>query len=1702
MIQAGALLVVLLMMLSVTALVVLSSPQPVEAVAGDDVTVDVGQEVAFDASASTGAEPVQFLWFFGNGDAELGGLPSLSTEPETTFAYLREGVYETILIVTDGLGRVDVDSRVVTVRNVLPAAVLRVDAFAGEEVEVQEDEAIAFDGSRSEDTEDLMYDWDFGDGDEGAGAMVEHAYASQGTYVARLEVMDPKGAKDRAAVVVQVRNVAPEAAASFPSEAAEDELLIFDASATVDTPSDLAKLTYIWDLGDGTVELGRQVEHAYGLSGAYRIRLRVIDDNGASSQVEGFLTIRNQPPIAVLPPLVVVEEEATVFFDASASTDTPSDVPLLNYSWDFDLDGKADAFGRRVTQVFDDEGDCLVRLVVQDDDGARASALTLVRVLDDEEDDPDELEDDEDDECAEEDDEDDDRLTVFEDEVVTFRPEDEDDGAVTFRWIFRDGTEAVGRVVEHAFAQAGTYHVLLVTTDEEREVEIDEFEVRVRNVPPWARIAPIGPAVEDALLLFDGRGTVDTPSDLPTLQYRWTFGDGSLGVGPVVSHAYPRAGRYAATLVVQDDNGAFSEASVEIAVGNVAPVASFDGPATVFVEEPALFVSTSEDTLSDEAALEIAWTLGDGTTAAGRELVHAFLAPGTFSVELAVTDDDGEVDLVAGTVEVQNRPPTAHIPFDLFMVYGEEGRASFRGLGFNGLSDQGSLSFSWDFGDGSSGEGGEVEHAYGTSGSFMLTLTVKDRHGAVGTDTAVVNVILDRDLDGLPDQYESQVADTDPAAADTDEDGILDPFEILVFGTDPLLQDTDFDAWTDFEEVFAVHGFVTDPLDPDGDGDGMLDGQEVYTRTFVAPKRVRIDGSGSFGTQLSNVGVSATSPVVQAIAIVGISGEDVSHFAYRLRQEESGAERWLWQAGTNPRATNNVSSFDLLDLGFAPAVFTSPHTWNLTVFQNATEDTGYLEAFQVSITVRTNPTDVDDDDDGLLDGGPRVVSSDDVANITLLNAKNIHHTEEEGNVTYWGEASFGTDPWSGDTDGDSLSDTEEIFGLGVPKSDPLKADTDGDGTGDAVDLDPLNNLMVKVTLKRIHHGTACFFTPTLQGVIQVGERTFFSERKVADREKESEGLGCLTLARTAVFENVYHADVPDKQGTVSVVVEAWEVIAGDVSVELLARNVPYSLGDPRITSTRVDLENGHKFTVQVETFAPPRINVVAVFDENATVAVDDVVHYPPDNRYFVLQVNATSAAGPFVKGFNVVVAPWELYLNSFLLGRLQNASTEPFNDDTAFYGDDPDQAEVSYFLPGMIAGNLTGAEAQQALTRLLQNFTGETVYRFTVPGSDVLLMGLPPDVLKLVPYQGYVDSPQDAAPVGSIWEGIANFFADVGNALVGGFLALANFLSALVSAALEFGVRVLAFFSSAAIETVNSAIAKIGNALTALVQHVIDLVVSFLEAALAPLFEVVETWQQESLESLTNLISEILLSESTGSASKSSSHTVDLIALMGTVLQVLVFGSGLFLLFLAVGIAFQVLEITTKAFSFALSGLIGPVVVAIIKGLIIGAAITEILGAFTGNVIDLLPSNFGETTPFVFALADVVLAGVAVAVVGTELFGRMIPPLAKPVLALALAALSFILLGLAIQARQIALTFGFEADGIVANFVSVLVDVIAVFLAVKAAEALSLSREGKAVFPLFYSVSQATTAIAVVSSVSGTIVDSVELGVAIARGEF
>jgi PKD repeat protein len=155
-----------------------------------------------------------------------------------------------------------------------------------------------------------------------------------------------------------------------------------------------------------------------------------------------------------------------------------------------------------------------------------------------------------------------------------------------------------------------------------------------------------------------------------------------------------------------------------------APTASFTFPNEPYfpTDEAIQFTDTSNPGVPN--TITWAWTFGDGGTSTLQNPMHAYDAPGTYTVTLTV--DNGEfTDSFSAAVEVEadveNTTITLPEPGPGGSYYTNE-VLQFTGSATEGL-DPNALTYAWDFGDGDSSTLQNPLHAYDTAGNYTVSLT-------------------------------------------------------------------------------------------------------------------------------------------------------------------------------------------------------------------------------------------------------------------------------------------------------------------------------------------------------------------------------------------------------------------------------------------------------------------------------------------------------------------------------------------------------------------------------------------------------------------------------------------------------------------------------------------------------------------------------------------------------------------------------------------------------------------------------------------------------------------------------------------------------------------------------------------------------------------------------------------------------------------
>jgi len=690
-------------------------PPPTPPVANFTVSMETahtGEQIVFNASSSYDPDGliVSYSWDFGDGKTGWGITPNHN--------YVDNGTYQVTLTVTDNQGLEGKTSKKLTILNRPPVAI-----FTESAEDVYPNVTIHFDASQSYDPDGYIteYFWDFGDGTNTTGLIVDHAYTDRGSYTVTLTLTDDDGATSSASAVKNVLNHPP--VVSYTDNATTAltyNVIFFDAGNSYDPDGYI--VSYFWDFGDGTNATGITTQHYYVDNGHFNVTLVVTDNEGGVGFYSKIKTILNRHPVASFTEnATTVLTGEVISFDASDSYDL--DGFIANYFWDFG-DGKK-ATGVKVNHAYSDNGTYLVTLKITDDDGA-IDVFTSIKVVLNRP-----------------------PVALFSETTeiaptgqnITFDATlsyDPDGFIVDYLWDFGDGTTANGKIVTHAYLDNGTYTVTLVVIDDDDANASSTSTKSILNRPPVASLTKSAEFVfTGETITFNANNSYDPDGYI--VSYFWDFGNGASASGIFVNYSYAENGTYTVTLAVTDDDGEYSVAHSVITVFNRPPVASFTESAdTVLTGEVICFdASTSYDL--DGNVISYFWEFGDGTNATGMIVSHTYADNGIYIVTLTVTDNDGATDSAYATKTVLNRPPIASFTESAETVTVGEF------ITFNALSsydpDGFITSYYWDFGDGTTAIGVVVTHAYATQGTYTVTLTVTDDDGATATVTAIKTVI-------------------------------------------------------------------------------------------------------------------------------------------------------------------------------------------------------------------------------------------------------------------------------------------------------------------------------------------------------------------------------------------------------------------------------------------------------------------------------------------------------------------------------------------------------------------------------------------------------------------------------------------------------------------------------------------------------------------------------------------------------------------------------------------------------------------------------------------------------------------------------------------------------------------------------------------------------------------------------------------------
>ena len=287
-----------------------------------------------------------------------------------------------------------------------------------------------------------------------------------------------------------------------------------------------------------------------------------------------------------------------------------------------------------------------------------------------------------------------------------------------YAWDFGDGSTSTEKNPSHTYTSTGQYTVKLTVSNEfGSDTKTSTSFINVGTAP---------------YVFFTANGTINskqvtftTHGNVAEGTYRWDFGDGTTSSEKDPIHTYKSTGVYNVTLAVSNAYGTYNYTLKNVSITDTLKA---DFSATNNQGSSPLRVQFTDTSIGSGNTSSFLWNFGDGTTSTERNPTHTYNRTGQYTVALTVTNPCGATNstLKSNYVSVGN------VPVADFVGTPTNGLAPLD-VQFTDRSQGTNLSYSWDFGDGTTSTAKDPKHTYTAEGNYTVKLTVSNVYG---TNTA------------------------------------------------------------------------------------------------------------------------------------------------------------------------------------------------------------------------------------------------------------------------------------------------------------------------------------------------------------------------------------------------------------------------------------------------------------------------------------------------------------------------------------------------------------------------------------------------------------------------------------------------------------------------------------------------------------------------------------------------------------------------------------------------------------------------------------------------------------------------------------------------------------------------------------------------------------------------------------------------------
>jgi gliding motility-associated-like protein len=570
--------------------------------------------------------------------------------------------------------------------------------------------------------------WDFGDGNTATGTTASNKYKTAGTFTVTMTVTGSTGCKEvlNTQVVVYPNPVVVYCTVDNLNNCQTKQCFKGNEFNFVSTSyvSSGSIVNYEWDFGNGKSASGstlKSTKHNYTTKGILKTSLLLTSDNGCKA-VEYYNVEVLDHPVSKFRVAASDSCFNSNYFDfTSNGTAAVSGSSIKTHQWDFGNNSlpsfSSASMPKNITYTV--AGTKNVVLIVEDLNGCKDTASSTV--------------------------------IVHPNPVASFSldkstPNSQQclknnkfsfvnkstiaSGTMSYFWEFGDGTSSTSQTpASKTYLTEGTYTVKLTIKSNNNCESSTTMNLIVHPMPKPDFKTSLICSLSNTIK-FSNNSTISTGT---INNYLWDFGDGTTDKSVSSTHVFPSSKTYSVALTVESDKGCIEVVSKSVVVYDKI-LAQFSVPrSTCGVNAAINFTNLS---LTPIGGTKYSWDFGDSSTSSQQNPQHIYGKAGTFTVKLQITTLDGCTDEAKETVKI-NEIPAASFNLVSNLICSNNKQAEFTNSSKIG---SGTLSYEWDFGDGTYSSQINPKHTYGSYGSFLVKLKAISDAGCEHTYSNTIEV--------------------------------------------------------------------------------------------------------------------------------------------------------------------------------------------------------------------------------------------------------------------------------------------------------------------------------------------------------------------------------------------------------------------------------------------------------------------------------------------------------------------------------------------------------------------------------------------------------------------------------------------------------------------------------------------------------------------------------------------------------------------------------------------------------------------------------------------------------------------------------------------------------------------------------------------------------------------------------------------------